>query len=65
MQNLSLFQFLRGLNYNDVVVNLLLAHSDPGNLVLVINSADYEERYFKSKLKSNLMHESSTNAKER
>lgn len=48
-----------------MILNLLLAHSDPGNLVLVINSADYEERYFKSKLKPNLLQESSTNAKER
>lgn len=61
----SIFVPRRGLNYNDVVVNLLLAHSDPGNLVLVINSADYEENYFKSKLNSNLVHDSATNAKER
>lgn len=32
-------------------MNLLRAHADPSNLVLVVNSADYEEKYYMSKLK--------------
>lgn len=44
---------------------MLKAHSDAGNLVLVINSAEYEEKYIKSHFDASEIHESSTNAKER
>lgn len=32
------------------MANLLWVHKDPGNLVLVINSNDNEEKYFTEKL---------------
>lgn len=40
----------KGHNYNNIVANLLWVHKDPGNLVLVINSNDNEEKYFTEKL---------------
>lgn len=46
-------------------MNLLNAHGAAENLILVINSADYEEKYFRSQLDPARVHESSTNAKER
>lgn len=55
----------RGISYDKVIVNILKAHSDAGNLILVINSADYEERCYKSQLDASFVHESSNNAKER
>lgn len=55
----------RGISYNNVVINLLRAYCDSANLVLVINAADYEEKYFKSRIDSRHIHESSTNANER
>lgn len=57
--------FYRGINYNNVIVNLLAIHSAPVNLILVINSADFEEKFFKSHLNKDHIHESSTNAAER
>nr|XP_037870438.1 DNA repair endonuclease XPF-like isoform X2 [Bombyx mori] len=39
----------KGHNYNNIVANLLWVHKDPGNLVLVINSNDNEEKYFTEK----------------
>lgn len=39
----------RGLNYNIIISNLLWVYKDPGNLVLVINSSDHEEKYFMEK----------------
>lgn len=59
------FRPTRGLNYNEVVINLLLAHSDPANLVLVINGAANEEHLFRSRLPANQVHESSTKGHER
>ncbi|KAJ6645403.1 DNA repair endonuclease XPF [Pseudolycoriella hygida] len=55
----------KGISYNSVIINLLRAYCDPANLVLVINAADYEEKYFKSKMEAHYIHESSTNANER
>ncbi|XP_037032816.1 DNA repair endonuclease XPF [Bradysia coprophila] len=55
----------KGISYNTVVTNLLRAYCDSANLVLVINAADYEEKYFKSRIDSRHIHESSTNANER
>lgn len=61
--NLSTFH--RGISCERVVLNLLHAHCDPGNLILVINSADYEEKYYRSQLDTKFVHESSTNGNER
>lgn len=36
----------KGINYNNIISNLLWVYKDPGNLVLVINSSDHEEKYF-------------------
>lgn len=55
----------RGISYEIVVLNLLKVHCDPGNLIIVINSADYEEKYYRSQLEAKYVHESSTNGNER
>ncbi|XP_075974151.1 DNA repair endonuclease XPF mei-9 isoform X2 [Anticarsia gemmatalis] len=39
----------KGMNYNNIISNLLWIYKDPGNLVLVINSSDHEEKYFMEK----------------
>lgn len=36
----------RGLNYNSIVSNILWTYKDAANLVLVLNSSEYEEKYF-------------------
>ncbi|CAB3223704.1 unnamed protein product [Arctia plantaginis] len=36
----------KGINYNNIISNLLWIYRDPANLVLVINSSDHEEKYF-------------------
>ncbi|CAH2216833.1 jg14822 [Pararge aegeria aegeria] len=41
----------KGLSYNAVVANLLWVHKDPGNLVLVLNSSDHEEKLFTEKFR--------------
>ncbi|CAH2108223.1 unnamed protein product [Euphydryas editha] len=46
----ALLIIAKGLNYNDVVANILWVHKDPANLVLVINSNEFEEIYFNQKL---------------
>lgn len=43
------FFICRGINYNNVLSNLLWVYNDPANLVLVINSSDHEEKYFTEK----------------
>lgn len=73
MQNKILIQFLsifiivpgRGVGHERVVLNLLKVHCDPGNLIIVINAADYEEKYYRSQLDAKFLHESSTNSNER
>lgn len=40
----------RGINLNLVILNLLKVYCDPGNLVLVLNSTEREEKYFQEKL---------------
>ncbi|XP_050673824.1 DNA repair endonuclease XPF isoform X1 [Leptidea sinapis] len=42
----SLLILAKGLNYNNIISNILFIHNDPGNLVLVLNSSDHEEKYF-------------------
>lgn len=47
------------------MLNLLKVHCDPGNLIIVLNAADYEEKFYRSQLDTKFVHESSTNANER
>lgn len=60
-----LYIYFRGVNYERVVLNLLKVHCDPGNLIIVINSADYEEKYYRNHLDAKYIHASSTNGNER
>lgn len=60
-----IFLTRRGISYERVVLNLLKVHSDPANLIIVINAADYEEKFYRSQLDQKFVHESSTNANER
>lgn len=62
---ISKYLIFRGVGYERVVLNLLKIYCDPGNLIIVINSADYEEKYFRSQLEAKYVHESSTNGNER
>ncbi|EDW86329.1 uncharacterized protein Dwil_GK17500 [Drosophila willistoni] len=55
----------KGLSFERVLLNILKAYSDTGNLVLVINSSDWEEQYYKSKLESKYVHEVANTATER
>lgn len=55
----------RGLSYERVLLNLLKVYSDAGNLLLVINSSDCEEQYYKSQLDSKYVHEVANTATER
>lgn len=55
----------RGIPYERVVLNLLKIYCDPGNLIIVVNAADYEEKYYRSYLDPKFVHESSTNGNER
>lgn len=38
--------FFRGINYDKVLANIIWVYNDPGNLVLVLNSSDDEEKLF-------------------
>lgn len=44
---------------------MLKVYCDPGNLILVINAADHEEKYYRSQLDAKCLQESSTNSNER
>ncbi|KAH8420463.1 hypothetical protein KR009_010608, partial [Drosophila setifemur] len=55
----------KGLGYERVLIHLLKAFSDAGNLVLVINSSDWEEHYYKSKMEPKYVHDVANTATER
>ncbi|XP_039153346.1 DNA repair endonuclease XPF-like [Drosophila simulans] len=55
----------KGLSYDRVVIRILKAYSDSGNLVVVINSSDWEEQYYKSKIEPKYVHEVASTATER
>ncbi|XP_016946307.1 DNA repair endonuclease XPF [Drosophila biarmipes] len=55
----------KGLSYERVLINILKAYSDSGNLVLVINSSDWEEQYYKSKMEAKYVHDVANTATER
>ncbi|KAH8396234.1 hypothetical protein KR222_005697, partial [Zaprionus bogoriensis] len=55
----------KGLGYERVLLHLLKVYSDAGNLLLVINSSDSEEQYYKSRLESKYVHEVANTATER
>lgn len=42
----------RGLGIETVFTNVIKAYLDPGNLVIVLGTTDYDERYFIDLLKS-------------
>lgn len=44
---------------------MLKIYCDPANLIIVVNAADYEERFYRSQLDPKFLHESSTNGNER
>lgn len=48
----------RGLHLDAVVTNLLKAYCDPGNLIIVLNSAESEEEYYIKKLNSHHVYSS-------
>lgn len=48
-----------------MLLHILKVYSDAGNLLLVINSADWEEQYYKSKLDAKYVHEVANTATER
>lgn len=47
-----LISFYRGLGLETVFTNILKAYSDPGQLVIVLGTNDYEETYFIEQLKN-------------
>ncbi|KAK5647030.1 hypothetical protein RI129_005494 [Pyrocoelia pectoralis] len=46
----------KGLSMDTVIINLLKVYSDPGNLVLVLNCSDNEEKYYIEKINSDHAH---------
>ncbi|XP_060516719.1 DNA repair endonuclease XPF isoform X2 [Cylas formicarius] len=46
----------KGLNLDLVIFNILKVYCDPGNLILVLNASDGEEKYFRDKLKNENVH---------
>ncbi|KAL4715488.1 hypothetical protein ACJJTC_009114 [Scirpophaga incertulas] len=42
----ALLIMAKGLTYHTILSNILWIHKDPSNLVLVLNSSDFEEKYF-------------------
>lgn len=63
-QQILRFSF-RGISYEKVLLNLFKVFIDPANLVLVLNSDDYEEKYYTKLLNSPNVHQASTNSNER
>lgn len=59
------FRTFRGISYEKVLLNLFKVYIDPSNLVLVLNSDDYEEHYYTKLLDSPHVHQASNNANER
>ncbi|XP_062139440.1 DNA repair endonuclease XPF [Drosophila sulfurigaster albostrigata] len=55
----------KGLSYERVLINILKVYSDAGNLLLVVNSSDCEEQYYKSQLEAKYVHEVANTATER
>lgn len=55
----------KGISYEKVLLNLFKVYIDPANLVLVLNSDDYEEKYYTKLLNSPHVHEASSNSNER
>ncbi|EDV91996.1 DNA repair endonuclease XPF [Drosophila grimshawi] len=55
----------KGLGYERVLMHILKVYSDTGNLLLVVNSSDWEEQYYKSKLDAKYVHEVANTATER
>ncbi|KAM3964283.1 DNA repair endonuclease XPF mei-9 [Aphomia sociella] len=45
----ALLIMAKGIGYNNILANLLWVYKDPGNLVLILNASDYEEKYFTEK----------------
>ncbi|XP_022814584.1 DNA repair endonuclease XPF [Spodoptera litura] len=41
----------KGINYNNILSNLLWIYKDPAHLVFVLNSSEHEEKYFNEKFK--------------
>ncbi|XP_045533645.1 DNA repair endonuclease XPF isoform X1 [Pieris brassicae] len=47
----ALLILAKGLNYNNIITNILWVYKNPANLVLVLNSNEYEEKYFSENFK--------------
>lgn len=63
---LTSFSFIcRGISNDKVLLSLLKVYVDPSNLVLVLNSDDYEEAYYTKLLSSPHVHQASNNSNER
>ncbi|XP_059046563.1 DNA repair endonuclease XPF isoform X2 [Achroia grisella] len=45
----ALLILAKGISYNNILANLLWVYKDPGNLVLVVNSSEHEEKHFMEK----------------
>ncbi|XP_017064567.1 DNA repair endonuclease XPF isoform X2 [Drosophila eugracilis] len=64
-KDVVLLEYEKQMFLDQVQADGLLAYSDAGNLVLVINSSDWEEQYYKSKLEAKYVHEVANTATER
>ncbi|XP_026751876.1 DNA repair endonuclease XPF isoform X1 [Galleria mellonella] len=51
----ALLILAKGISYNNIIANLLWIYKDPGNLVLVINSSEHEEKYLMEKFGLNAL----------
>jgi DNA excision repair protein ERCC-4 len=57
----------KGLNLDLVLLNLIKVYSDPGNLVVVLNTTEAEETFFMNKINDGNLHRTiyTTNTTER
>ncbi|XP_055380377.1 DNA repair endonuclease XPF [Condylostylus longicornis] len=65
IQSDALMICARGISYDRPLIHILRAYSDFANLILVINSSDWEEEYYKSQLEKKYIREVSNSVNER
>lgn len=55
----------KGVNLDLVILNILKVYQDPGNLVIILNSTESEQRFFKEKLNYQHIYSEHQNGNER
>lgn len=61
----ELFLIFRGLNIDVIFTNLLKVYRDPGNLIIVLNFNEDDEKYYFEQLENDGIYKSSLQVAER